>query len=76
MDGKEKRVFGACAVQPRASMNNYTEWADIRFSLTQPRTAVMAATTEVLDPQVIMDGDIVLLHCPDTSGVVYSKPFG
>ena len=40
----------------------------------------MAATTEVMDPQdeleVIVDGDVVLLHCPDTSGVVYSKPFG
>ena len=76
MDGKEKRVFGACAVQPRACMNNYTEWADTRFL----SYAVMAATTDVMDPQdeleVIMDGDVVLLHCPDTSGVVYSKPFG
>lgn len=32
--------------------------------------------TQVPDRRVILDGDIVLLHCPDTSGVVYSKPFG
>ena len=35
-----------------------------------------ASMAEVPGRRFILDGDIVLLHCPDTSGVVYSKPFG
>ena len=75
-------MLGACAIQPRACMNNYNFDTKIvggcPFSLLSHNhaAAVMAATTEVLDPQVIVDGDIVLLHCPDILGVVYSKPFG
>lgn len=24
----------------------------------------------------VLDGDVVLIHCPDTSGLVYSTGFG
>ena len=89
MDGKEKRVSGACAVQPRLrtcmSVHHSGFWADTRnknrvvFLFTHLRSKLVmaeASMAEVPGRRFILDGDIVLLHCPDTSGVVYSKPLG
>ena len=90
MDGKEKRVSGACAVQPRVrtcmSVHHIVVFGRTPviktapfFLFTQLRSKVVmaeASMAEVPGRRFILDGDIVLLHCPDTSGVVYSKPFG
>ena len=60
-------------------------WADTRnknravFLFTHLRSKLVmaeASMAEVPGRRFILDGDIVLLHCPDTSGVVYTKRFG
>ena len=46
MDGKEKRVFGACAVQPRTCMNNYNFNNSIHILGGYPFSLIHNTTTQ------------------------------